>query len=85
MWLLCFIVGIAPQHRQGGVGEGYGESIGAVRNPAEQVRDNNTRPILILKNGNRIEADLAAGTDGTFLLGKFFSALRKAKNLLLQD
>ena len=33
-------------------------------NPAETVEDNATRPVLILKNGDRIGADLIVGADG---------------------
>jgi 2-polyprenyl-6-methoxyphenol hydroxylase-like FAD-dependent oxidoreductase len=34
--------------------------------PAESVEDNAMRPVLILKNGNRIEADLIVGADGKY-------------------
>ncbi|KAI9745685.1 MAG: hypothetical protein M1818_001219 [Claussenomyces sp. TS43310] len=32
--------------------------------PAETVEDNSTRPVLILKNGDRIQADIIVGADG---------------------
>ncbi len=35
---------------------------------AETVEDNATRPILILKNGDRIEADLIVGADGMYCM-----------------
>ncbi len=35
---------------------------------AETVEDNATRPILILKNGERIEADLIVGADGMYFM-----------------
>jgi salicylate hydroxylase len=34
--------------------------------PAEPIEDNATRPVLILKNGARVEADLIVGADGTY-------------------
>jgi 2-polyprenyl-6-methoxyphenol hydroxylase-like FAD-dependent oxidoreductase len=34
--------------------------------PAETIRDNAERPVLTLKNGIRIEADLIIGADGTY-------------------
>jgi salicylate hydroxylase len=32
--------------------------------PAETIEDNATRPVLILKNGDRVERDLIVGADG---------------------
>lgn len=48
--------------------------------PAETVEDHATRPVLILKNGDRIEADLIVGADGAYSHKgsyKTFSALVK--------
>jgi salicylate hydroxylase len=39
--------------------------------PAESIEDNTTRPVLILKNGDRIEADLIVGADGTYFYKDF--------------
>jgi salicylate hydroxylase len=33
--------------------------------PAETIEDNATRPALILRNGDRVEADLIVGADGS--------------------
>ena len=34
--------------------------------PAETIEDNATRPVLILKNGDRVETDVIIGADGTY-------------------
>lgn len=34
--------------------------------PAETIEDSAKRPVLILKNGSRIEADIIVGADGTY-------------------
>jgi 2-polyprenyl-6-methoxyphenol hydroxylase-like FAD-dependent oxidoreductase len=35
--------------------------------PADTIEDSATRPALLLKNGDRIEADLIVGADGTYI------------------
>lgn len=34
--------------------------------PAETIEDSAKRPVLILKNGSRIEADIIVGADGKY-------------------
>jgi salicylate hydroxylase len=41
------------------------------RSPAETIEDNTTRPVLILKNGDRVETDLIVGADGTYFHKNF--------------
>jgi len=56
---------------------------------AESFEDNAARPVLILKNGDRVEADLIVGADGTFFHEYFaynlYSTPRKANNLVNQE